>query len=68
MSDVRKLKELLGKIPYAVLIEVKDFMWCRNGNEIYWNEEFNSEDLYNGDGIPIQVGCVKVVKSGMVIW
>lgn len=50
MSDVQKLKELLDKIPYAVLIEVKDCMWYRDGNEIYWNEEFNSEDLYNQDG------------------
>ena len=50
MSDVQKLQELLDKIPYAILIEVKDCMWYRDGGTLYWNEEFNSEDLYNQDG------------------
>lgn len=50
MSDVQKLKELIDKIPYAILIEVQDCMWYQDGNEIYWNSEFNSGDLYNGDG------------------
>lgn len=50
MSDIQKLQEILDKIPYAVLIEVQDCMWYRDGNEIHWNGEFNSEDLYNGEG------------------
>ena len=50
MSDVRKLKELLDKIPYAVLMEVQDYMWYRDGSEIYWNGEFNGEDLHRGEG------------------
>ncbi len=50
MSDVQKLQELLDKIPYAVLIEVQDCMWYRDGSDIHWNGEFNSEDLYNGVG------------------
>lgn len=52
MSDVQKLQELLDEIPYAVLIEVQDCMWYRDHNrdEIYWNGEFNSEDLHRGEG------------------
>ncbi len=78
MSDVRKLQELLDKIPYATLMEVKECLWYCDGGNLYWNEGFNSEDLYNQDGDTysgwmrergqFHVGWLSGHKSGYEYW
>lgn len=50
MSDVKKLQGLLDKIPYPVLFEIVDAVWYKDGSVLYWNGEFNAEDLYYQEG------------------
>lgn len=48
--SVKVLKEILEEIDIAIMMEVVECIWSRDGFDFSWNTDDDEDDLENGDG------------------